>query len=120
MAEKNKESQASAARPQAGEAQAGEAQAGEAEAPLVEAPTPDASNYVVQPTSYVLPAQVQAKGGVPEGRFTEEVLKGSDEDFGGGEEAHPEENQAVPGIAEGDEVPDTTGRAANQALKKSR
>lgn len=87
---------------------------------VIPAPTPDAAQYVVQPTSYVLPVQAQAKGGVPEMRFSEEVLKGSDEDFGGGQPSHPEENQPVPGIAEGDEVPDTTGRAANQALKKSR
>lgn len=114
MAEKNKSASGSE------KAQSRADREGAQEEQLVAAPTPDASQYVVQPTSYVLPVQAQAKGGVPEGRFTEEVLKGSDEDFGGGEEAHPEENQAVPGIGPNDEVPDTTGRAANQALKKSK
>src|SRR5215212_10183111 len=91
-----------------------QAQAQEQEAPLVEAPVRDASHYVVQPTSYVLPEHMAVRGEVPAGRFTEEVLKGGDEDLGGGEEAHPEENQPARGIAPGDEVPDTTGRAANK------
>ena len=79
----------------------------------------DAKNYVVQPTSYEIPAHMQVRGEMPDYRFTEEVLKGSDEDFGDGDEAHPDENQPVMGISEDDdELPDTTGRAANRRLKK--
>ena len=78
----------------------------------------DAANTVTQPTSYKLSPGQQALGGVPDNRFTEEVVKGSDEDNGSGWDTHPEENQPVKGIAEGDELPDTTGRAALRSEKK--
>lgn len=78
----------------------------------------DAANTVTQPTSYKLAPGQQSLGGVPDNRFTEEVVKGSDEDSGSGWESHPEENQPLKGIAEGDELPDTTGRAALRAQKK--
>ena len=55
---------------------------------------------------------------MPDDRFTEEVVKGSDEDSGSGWDSHPEENQPVKGISEGDELPDTTGRAALRSQKK--
>ena len=83
------------------------------------APMPDAAAYKLQPTSYVVP-QVRS-GEVPADRFQEEVLAGSDEDTGEGEDAHPLENQPVYGIsADDDELPDTTGRAALRSQKKNR
>jgi hypothetical protein len=81
-------------------------------------PVRDAALTVTQPTSYKLSAGQMALGGVPDNRFTEEVVKGSDEDSGSGWETHPEENQPIKGIAEGDELPDTTGRAALRDQKK--
>ena len=83
------------------------------------APMPDAAAYKLQPTSYVVP-QVRS-GEVPADRFQEEVLAGSDEDTGEGEDAHPLENQPVYGVsADDDELPDTTGRAALRSQKKNR
>ena len=81
-------------------------------------PVRDAAKMVTQPTSYKLAPGQQALGGVPDNRFTEEVVKGSDEDSGAGWDSHPEENQPVKGIDEGDELPDTTGRAALRSQKK--
>ena len=78
----------------------------------------DAAHTVTQPTSYKLTAAQQTIGTVPDDRFTEEVVKGSDEDSGSGWDSHPEENQPVKGISEGDELPDTTGRAALKSQKK--
>jgi hypothetical protein len=80
----------------------------------------DASNYVTQPTSYEIPEHMQVRGEMPDNRFTEEVLKGSEEDFGDGEESHPLENQPVMGVGPDDELPDTTGRAANRRQKNER
>lgn len=90
------------------------------EAPLVEAPVRDAAHYVVQPTSYKLPSHMQVRGEMPDGRFTEEVLRGGDEEDSSTSswDAHPEENQPVPGIGPDDELPDTTGRAALRAEKR--
>lgn len=59
------------------------------------APHPDAANYVLQPTSAEIPA---AMGNVPDGRFLEEVLKGSDEAKGDAVDAHPAENQPEYGV----------------------
>jgi hypothetical protein len=73
---------------------------------------------VTQPTSYKLSPGQESIGGVPDNRFTEEVVKGSDEDSGSGWDTHPEENQPVKGIAAGDDLPDTTGRAALRSQKK--
>ena len=78
----------------------------------------DAAATVTQPTSYKLAPGQESIGGVPDNRFTEEVVKGSDEDSGSGWDTHPEENQPVKGISEGDELPDTTGRAALRSQKK--
>jgi hypothetical protein len=80
----------------------------------------DAANTVTQPTSYRLPVHMQVRGEMPGDRFTEEVVKGSDEDTGEGWETHPEENQPVPGIGPDDELPDTTGRAALREQKRDR
>lgn len=54
------------------------------------APPVDAKHYVLQPTSAELPPALQ---GAPEGRFQEQVLKGSDEAKEGAVDAHPAENQ---------------------------
>lgn len=111
MAEENKERNASR----------GEAQEKQQEQTVVEGPVVrDAALTVTQPTSYRLPVSMQVRGDMPDNRFTEEVVKGSDEDTGGGWETHPEENQPVPGIGPDDELPDTTGRAALRAEKRNR
>lgn len=71
-----------------------------AEEQLVAAPHPDAAAYVLQPTSATIP---EAMGNVPDGRFLEEVLRGSEEENSGASfDAHPEENQPAYGVkAEG-------------------
>jgi hypothetical protein len=51
-------------------------------------PHPDASAYVLQPVR-----GIEDMGTIPEDRFMEQVLKGSDEDRGDGVEAHPNENR---------------------------
>ena len=101
------------------EAQASQEQQGEEM--LEAAPVRDADQYVLQPTSYRLPSHMAVRGELPEGRFMEEVLKGSEDEDGSTPswEAHPKHNQPVPGIGEGDELPDTTGRAALRALKRN-
>jgi hypothetical protein len=67
----------------------------EAYADSLSAPHPDAANYVLQPTSYPIP---EPMGDVPEGRFQEEVLKGSDDEKSGAVDAHPAENQPRYGV----------------------
>lgn len=67
----------------------------EAYASASSAPHPDAANYVLQETSAEIPAYM---GNVPEGRFLEEALKGSDEAKSGAVDAHPEENQPEYGV----------------------
>jgi hypothetical protein len=67
----------------------------EAMAQAQSAPHPDAANYVLQPTSHPIP---DSMGDVPEGRFQEEVLKGSDEEKSGAVDAHPAENQPRYGV----------------------
>jgi len=71
---------------------------GEAEEQIVAAPHPDAANYVLQPTSQ--PLNIEVVGDLPEGRFMEEVLKGSDEEDSSTPswEAHPPENQPAYGV----------------------
>lgn len=108
MAEENKERNASRVE-----------EPGQQEQTVVDpAPPRDAALTCTQPTSYRLPASMMVRGDMPDNRFTEEVVKGSDEDTGGGWDTHPEENQPVPGIGPDDELPDTTGRAALKDLKK--
>lgn len=63
---------------------------------VVVAAMPDASHYVLQPTSQKL--NVDVLGDMPKDRFQEEVLKGSEEDKGGGVDAHPLENQPAYGV----------------------
>lgn len=63
---------------------------------VVAAPMPDASHYVLQPTSEKL--NVDVLGDMPKDRFQEEVLKGSDADSGSGVDAHPLENQPAYGV----------------------
>lgn len=91
----------------------------EAAAVVQPAPNPDASFYVVQPTEYPIPDRLAVQGDMPEGRFTEEVLKGSDEENSGtsSEEAHPPENRPVYGVTE-EGQPDTTGRMSHLRGKK--
>lgn len=82
------------------------------------APNPNAAAYVLQETSAVLPAFMGNK--VPADRFQEEALRGSDEDDGGGVDAHPEENQPPMGIGPDDELPDTTGRKVPGRLREKK
>jgi hypothetical protein len=58
---------------------------------------PDAAFYVLQPTSQPIPEHM---GDVPEGRFQEEVLKGSEEEDSStySNDAHPAENQPRYGV----------------------
>lgn len=91
------------------QANTGESQAAPEE--VVAAPIPDASAYVLQPTSYDLPERMKTMGDVPEGRFMEEVVRGSDEENSSTPswDAHPKENQPALGVTE-DGQPDTSGR----------
>ena len=75
---------------------------------VVAAPIPDASAYVLQPTSHKLDP---ALGEVHHGRFYEEVVRGSDEEDSSTEswDAHPVENQPAYGVTEKGQ-PDTSGR----------
>lgn len=56
---------------------------------------PDVKHYVNQPTSARIPAVM---GNVPEGRFQEQVVKGSDEAKADAVDAHPVENQPAMGV----------------------
>lgn len=78
----------------------------------------DGAAYVLQSTSYKLRGDANVVGDVPEERFMEEVLRDSDEAKNPIRDAHPKENQPVPGIGPDDELPDTTGRAALAREKK--
>ena len=90
-------------------------------AEVFDTPSPDAAHYVLQPTSYRLPERVMTLGDMPDDRFMEEVYAGGDEEEADtfSVDAHPAENQPVKGIAEGDELPDTTGSAALRAEKRN-
>lgn len=114
MAEENKDQR------EERNAGASEAEAQEEEGVVGATYNPDGAAYVLQETSYKLNPGARVVGEVPKERFMEEVLRDSDEAVEPIRDAHPEENRPMPGIGPDDELPDTTGRAANQALKKNR
>jgi hypothetical protein len=81
----------------------------EAMAASMSAPHPDAASYVLQPTSHPIP---DSMGDVPEGRFQEEVLKGSDDAKSEAVDAHPAENQPRYGVRAEDDSSSSSSKGS--------